>query len=512
MFGGFTLKHHNTLNEKIKEAVLSVLPIVLIVSVLCLFTVPVNSGLMLSFLFGSVLIAFGMGIFTVGSDIAMTQIGAHIGAKMTKSRRLGLIILLSFVLGVSITVAEPDLQVLASNAPNINTFVLIFAVSVGVGIFLVISMLRIIFGIKLKWIFIAFYALIFVLAAFSDKGFLSVAFDSGGVTTGPITVPFIMALGVGVASIRSDEKAKTDSFGLVALCSIGPILAVLLLGFIYNGEGSSSQQMIMQFENTADLGWEYMKAFPDYIEEVGIALLPIFLIFLLFQVVSLKLPRRSLARIIIGVIFTYVGLVLFLTGVNVGFSSLGYVLGETIMSGKLKWVMIPIAMLMGWFIISAEPAVYVLTKQVSELSAGAVSEKLMKTALSIAISCAMGLAMVRVIWGISILWFMVPGYLIALALTFFVSPTFTAIAFDAGGVASGPMTATFMLPVAMGACSAIGGNVVSDAFGLVAMVAMMPLITVQIMGAISTAKLQKMQIQESSVPLTDDEVIELWEV
>ena len=506
------MKHHNTLNEKIKEAVLSVLPIVLIVSVLCLFTVPVNSGLMLSFLFGSVLIVFGMGIFTVGSDIAMTQIGAHIGAKMTKSRNLGLIIILSLVLGISITVAEPDLQVLATNAPNINKFVLILAVSVGVGIFLVISMLRIILGIELRWLLIIFYAIIFVLAAFSDKGFLSVAFDSGGVTTGPITVPFIMALGVGVASIRSDERAKTDSFGLVALCSIGPILAVLLLGFIYNGEGASSEQMVMQFESTADLGWEYIKAFPAYLEEVGIALLPIFAFFVVFQIVSLKLPRRSLARILIGVVFTYVGLVLFLTGVNVGFSSLGYALGDSIMGGSLKWLIIPIAMLMGWFIISAEPAVYVLTRQVSELSAGAISEKLMKTALSIAISLAMGLAMVRVIWGISILWFMIPGYLIALLLTFFVSPTFTAIAFDAGGVASGPMTATFMLPFAMGACSATGGNVVSDAFGLVAMVAMMPLITVQIMGAISTAKLHKMQIQEVSAPLSDDEVIELWEV
>ncbi len=512
MCGGFALKHHNTLNEKIKEAFFSVLPIVLIVSVLCLFTVPVNSGLMLSFLFGSVLIVLGMGLFTVGSDISMTQIGTHIGARMTKSRRLGLIILLSFVLGVSITVAEPDLQVLASNAPNIDTLVLIFAVSVGVGIFLVVSMLRILFGVPLKWMLIVFYIVVFALASFSERDFLSVAFDSGGVTTGPITVPFIMALGVGVASIRSDEKAKTDSFGLVALCSIGPILAVLLLGFIYNSEGASSALQIMDFENTATLGWEYIKAFPSYLEEVGIALLPIFLFFMIFQIVSLKLPGRPLARIIIGVVFTYIGLVLFLTGVNVGFSSLGYVLGDAVMGGKLKWLIIPIAMLMGWFIISAEPAVYVLTKQVSELSAGAVSEKLMKISLSVAISLAMGLAMVRVIWGISILWFMIPGYLISLLLSFFVSPTFTAIAFDAGGVASGPMTATFMLPFAMGACAARGGSIVSDAFGLVAMVAMLPLITVQVMGAVSTAKLKKSLAEEEFVQFADDEIIELWEV
>ncbi len=506
------MKNHNTLNEKIKEAFFSVFPIILIVSVLCLFTIPVSSGLLLSFLFGSVLIVLGMGLFTVGSDIAMTQIGGHIGASMTKSRNLGIIVVLSLVLGVSITIAEPDLQVLAANAPNIDTTVLILAVSVGVGFFLVLSMLRIILGIDLKWMLIVFYAIVFLMAAFSDRGFLSVAFDSGGVTTGPMTVPFIMALGQGVASIRSDEKAKTDSFGLVALCSIGPILAVLILGFIYDGHGASSGHRVMMFENTASLGWEYIKAIPTYMEEVGIAMLPIFAFFVIFQIVSLRLPKRALARIVIGVVFTYVGLVLFLTGVNVGFSSLGYVLGNTIIGGKLSWLMIPMSMLMGWFIISAEPAVYVLTKQVSELSAGAISEKLMKITLSVAISIAMGLAMVRVIWGISILWFMIPGYLIALLLSFFVPPTFTAIAFDAGGVASGPMTATFMLPLAMGACAARGGDVVSDAFGLVAMVAMMPLITVQVMGAISTAKLQKTQMPKLSVQFADNEVIELWEV
>lgn len=506
------MRHHGVISEKMKESLISVLPIVLIVGMLCIFFVPVNSGLMLSFLLGSIMIIVGMGIFTIGSEASMTQIGTHIGSRMTKSRRLGLIVLLSFILGIAITVAEPDLQVLATNAPNIDTRVLIVSVSVGVGVFLVVSMLRILFAIPLKWMLIVFYTVIFGLAFFSDGDFLSVAFDSGGVTTGPMTVPFIMALGVGVAYIRSDVKAKSDSFGLVALCSIGPILAVLILGFIYKGESSQDAVLaVYNFENTRDLGLQYLYALPEYFSEVAIALLPIFLFFVFFQVISLKLHKRSLIKIIIGLALTYVGLVLFLTGVNVGFSSLGYVLGGELVKNA-RWTLIPLAMLMGWFIINAEPAVHTLTRQVTEVSAGAISEKLMRNALSVAISLAMGLAMVRVLTGISILWFMIPGYVIALVLTFFVSPTYTAIAFDAGGVASGPMTATFMLPFAMGACMAFGGNVTADAFGLVAMVAMMPLITVQVMGALFNAKSTAVDKHNFVSRFDDNEVIELWEV
>ncbi len=508
------MKRHNIIKEKIKESISSVLPITLIVFVLCLFFVPVRSGLVLSFLIGTVMIIVGMGLFTLGADSSMTQIGNHIGAKMTATRKLWLVLALSLLLGVMITVAEPDLQVLATYVPEIDTFVLIATVSIGVGLFLMISMLRILFAIPLKWLLLFFYTIVFVLAALSDPNFLSVAFDSGGVTTGPMTVPFIMAMGVGVASIRSDANAKTDSFGLIALCSIGPILAVLVLGFIYqNNTASASTILINDFENSVDLGVGYLSALPDYLGEVAIALLPIFIFFLLFQLISLKLKKRSLVKILIGIVFTYAGLVLFLTGVNVGFSSLGYVLGGALVQNDLKWLIIPLAVVMGWFIISAEPAVHVLNKQVAELSAGAISEKAMGLTLSIAVSIAMGLAMARVLTGVSILWFMLLGYVVALLLAFFVPPTFTAIAFDAGGVASGPMTAAFMLPFAMGVSTATGGNVMTDAFGLVAMVAMMPLITVQVMGAISMVKSRrKVAVQDIVSEFADDETIELWEV
>ena len=500
------------LREKLKESVSSVLPIALIVAVLCLGFVPVTTDLMLAFLLGTILLIVGMGLFTLGAEASMTQIGSLTGARITKSRRLSLILILSFVLGIAITVAEPDLTVLASNVPHINTTVLIITVSVGVGLFLVICMLRILFAVQLRWVLLGSYIVVFALAVFSDADFLSVAFDSGGVTTGPMTVPFIMALGVGVASIRSDKNAEADSFGLVALCSIGPILAVMILGFVYEMEdGTVASSVIHSYADTGELGGGYLRAIPHYMGEVASALAPIVAFFLLFQIISLRLRKLPFLRIVIGLVYTYVGLVLFLVGVNVGFSSLGTILGQKL-AESTAWLLVPVAMVMGWFIISAEPAVHVLNKQVEEISAGAVSERAMGLSLSIAIALATGLAMVRVLTGISILWFTVPGYALALGMSFFVPPIFTAIAFDSGGVASGPMTATFMLPFAMGACEAVGGNVLTDAFGLVSLVAMMPLITVQVMGAVYLVRSKRSREAVDVTQLADNEIIELWEV
>lgn len=504
------------LSEKLRESLASVLPIALIVALLCLFFVPVSTDLMLAFVIAVILLTAGMGLFTLGTEGSMTPIGSYLGSRMTKSRNLPLIIALSFILGIAITIAEPDLQVLANNVPHINTWVLMITVSVGVGFFLVVSMLRILLAIDLRWLLTGFYLIVFITASFADVDFLSVAFDSGGVTTGPMTVPFIMALGVGVASIRSDKNAESDSFGLVGLCSIGPIIAVLILGFAYESEAADvGAQAVSGWADTVELGTSYLSAIPHYMFEVAMALAPIVLIFFVFQAVSLKLRRLPFLKIVIGILYTYAGLVLFLTGVNVGFSSLGTLLGREMASSAWSWLLVPVAMLMGWFIIRAEPAVHVLNKQVEEVSAGAVSEKAMGLSLSAAIAAANGLAMLRVLTGVNILWFLVPGYVLALGLSFFVPRMFTAIAFDSGGVASGPMTATFMLPLAMGAAEAAGGNVMTDAFGLVALVAMTPLITVQVMGVIYKLKAEKLAERESAlaeaVSAAGEDVIELWE-
>ena len=326
-----------------------------------------------------------------------------------------------------------------------------------------------------------------------------------------MTVPFILALGIGVANTRSDKKAEADSFGLVALCSIGPILAVLILGFFYSGTDGVAEITSYTFENTAEIGKAYLTALPAYLKETAVALLPIIVIFFLFQIFSLKISRFNLAKICVGIVYTYIGLVLFLTGVNVGFSSLGAVLGSNLAGGWTKYLLIPLSMLLGWFVISAEPAVAVLEKQIEEVSEGAIPGKAIKLSLSVAIAVAMGISMVRVITGISILWFIIPGYFIALLLSFFVPDIYTAIAFDSGGVASGPMTATFMLQFVIGASTALGGNVLSDAFGVVAMVAMMPLISIQAVGFIYERKNKKEEAKPVGEIYGDCDIVELWE-
>ena len=440
----------------------------------------------------------------------MSRIGGHIGGAITGSRKLWVILLTSFVLGTAITLAEPDLQVLASNVQAIPKTVLLLTVGVGVGLFLALAMLRMLFAVSLRTMLLACYALVFLLAFLVDPDMLPLSFDAGGVTTGPMTVPFIMALGVGVSAIRSDDKAKEDSFGLVALCSVGPILAVMLLSIIFHVDGgAAAESVIPAYLTTVDIGSGYFAAFPAYLAEVALALLPIFAFFLLFQLVRLRLRRQPFLQIMIGIVYTYVGLVLFLTGVNVGFSPLGERLGALIAESRARWTMVPLAMLMGWFIIRAEPAVHVLTRQVEELTAGAVSGKAMELSLSLAVAAGNALAMLRVLTGVPILYFVVPGYAVALLLSFFVPPTFTGIAFDSGGVASGPLTATFMLLFAMGASSALGGDVMTDAFGLVAMVAMMPLITVQGMGAVYVLK---SRAKAPAVFAGGEEIIELWEI
>lgn len=473
------------LKEKIAESARSVLPIVIIVIILSLTISPLPTDLMLSFLIGTVFLIFGMGLFSLGAEASMTPIGNKIGTALTATKNLPLILAASFALGFAVTVAEPDLQVLAETVPHISKTVLLITVGAGVGIFLSVCMLRILTGARLRYILIACYALIFILAAFSDADFLGIAFDSGGVTTGPMTVPFILAFGVGVANIRSDKAAQSDSFGLVALCSVGPVVAVLLLGLASPKAGGTVEIPSAAYATTAEIGREYLACVPKYLFEVALALAPVIVIFLIFQLVSLHLSKRSFAKICIGILYTYVGLVLFLSGVNVGFSALGAVLGAAIASGHMKYLLVLVAALLGWFVISAEPAVSVLEKQIEEVSAGAISGRYIKLSLSVAVALAMGLSMLRVVTGISLLWFLIPGYLIALLLSFFVPDIYTAIAFDSGGVASGPMTATFMLQFVIGACTALGGNVLKEAFGLVAMVAMMPLLSIQAIGFIS---------------------------
>ena len=497
------------LKLKIHESLSAVIPITLIVLALGMTVVPMELSTLMLFLAGAALLILGMGFFTLGADMAMMPIGEQVGTQLTRSKRLWLIVAACFVIGVIITVAEPDLQVLARQTPAVPDRVLIFTVAAGVGFFLVVSFLRILFGWNLSWLLIGFYIVVFALAVFVPDAFLAVAFDSGGVTTGPITVPFIMALGLGLTAVRGDKNAESDSFGLVALCSIGPILSVLILGMIYNPEGAGYTPLsIPDIASTRELWLEFGHALPDYAKEVLLALAPILAFFVVFQVFFLKLRRKALVKILVGMLYTLVGLTLFLTGVNVGFMPAGNYIGKQLAELPYNWVLVPLGMLIGYYIVKAEPAVLVLNKQVEEITGGAISQKVMMAGLSIGMSVSLGLSMVRVLTGVSLLWFLVPGYALALGLSFLVPKIFTAIAFDSGGVASGPMTATFLLPFAMGACEAVGGNILTDAFGIVAMVAMTPLITIQIIGLVYQFKTRRAPAAAEVHAVQDEEIIE----
>ena len=484
------------LKEKWQEAVQAVLPIIGIVLILCFSIAPVSPSILLCFLMGAVLILTGMMFFTLGAEMSMTPMGERVGSCLTKSRNLAMIIFLSFLLGFIVTISEPDLQVLAGQVPAVPSMTLILSVAVGVGLFLMLALLRMLFSVPLTTLLLVFYAAVFILAMFIPGDFLSIAFDSGGVTTGPMTVPFIMALGVGVSAIRSDRHAADDSFGLVSLCSVGPILAVMVLSMIFNPQDALViETPLLEVENSRQLWALFTHGLPEYMKEICISLLPIFTFFMLFQFLMLKLSRRKMRKILVGLAYTYVGLVLFLTGANVGFMPAGNYLGQVLASQGHPVILVPVGMIMGYFIVRAEPAVYVLNKQVEQITDGAISANAMGAGLSIGVAISLGLAMVRVITGISVLWFLIPGYAVALGTSFFVPKLYTAIAFDSGGVASGPMTAAFLLPLAQGACTALGGNMVTDAFGVVAMVAMTPLITIQIMGL--GAKLLEKQRKKS---------------
>lgn len=502
--------------EKLEETLKAVLPVLAIVLVLCFTVAPIEPGIMLAFLLGAVLLIIGMMFFTLGADMAMTPIGENVGTGMAKTRKLWLMVALTFILGFIVTMAEPDLQVLAEQVPSVPNIVLVLSVAAGVGIFLVSALLRMLYRVSLSYMLIVLYAAVFLLAYLAPGDYIAVAFDAGGVTTGPMTVPFIMAFGIGISAIRSDERAEDDSFGLVALSSVGPILSVLVLSLIYKPESAEYvPARIPDIGDSVELWKLFAGELPEYMKEMAVSLLPIIFFFSVFQFVFRQVPKRMLIRTGVGMIYTYVGLVLFLTGVNVGFMPAGNYMGQVLAGQPYKWLIVPAGMLIGFFIVRAEPAVFVLTRQVEDITSGAISAGAMGLSLSIGVAVSLGLAMVRVLTGISVFWFVIPGYAAALLLSFFVPKIFTAIAFDSGGVASGPMTATFLLPFAIGVCTNIGGNVVTDAFGVVAMVAMTPLITIQTLGLVYELRsgyLERRDAKRAKAvfeQLPDDEIIEL---
>lgn len=502
---------------KLREASISVLPVAAIVLILS-FTplAELSATEQTVFAVSAIFLILGIGLFNLGADLAMTPMGEHIGSGLTKSKKIAVLLIVCFLMGVLITVAEPDLSVLAEQVKGVmNNVVLIATVGVGVGIFLLLAILKIILRKDLSAMLMFFYMVLFALCALlienGKNDFLAMCFDSGGVTTGPITVPFIMALGVGIATTIGGKNSNENSFGLVALCSIGPILAVIILSMTANGELDPAD-IIPTYTVASELD-NFGGVLLATCKEVVIALALIVLFFVILQLTVLKLPKAKIIRIIIGIAYTFIGLVVFLTAVKIGFMPVGLKLGKTLAQNQTALVIF--GLVLGMVVVLAEPAIHVLNRQVEDVTGGGITKREMLIALCIGVGLAIALSMLRIIYGFSVLYYLIPGYLLSLGLSFFVPKLYTAIAFDSGGVASGPLTSGFILPLAIGACSVIApGGVLSLAFGVVAMVAMIPLITIQALGfkAVMSAKARNRIIMRRILAADDEQIINFaWE-
>lgn len=485
---------------KIKESLKAIIPISIIILVISLI-IGVDGTVIISFLIGDGLLIIGLALFSIGSYSSTVAIAESIGEYIVKRRKLWIFILVAFLVGFMITIAEPALWVLADQFKSvISQPILIITIAIGVGLFLIFGLLRILTQHKLSHFFTIAYAILFIVAAcvaiFFDPSFIPVAFDSGGVTTGAMAVPFIISLGYGISRTRGDKGSEEDSFGLVGIASIGPILAVLILGLFS-----------LPTTPLSDSSTTLIEYFLQNLYQMAIAILPFVLFFAVFQLISFRLNRKRVIKIIIAFGYTYVGLVLFLTGANFGLVNIGTLIGAYFGATDFNWMIIPLGMIFGFTVVAAEPSVIALNRQVEDVSAGAISHKFMMLALSVGVSTAIGLACVRVLTGISIWWILLPGYIIAIVLTFLTPKIFSFIAFDAGGAVSGAMTSAFLMPFALGAAATIGTNILTDAFGLVAFVAMAPLITIQLLGLIYKEKMKRIDNLEPDI-----EIMEISEV
>lgn len=505
-----------TLFVKLRESVFSVLPVLVIVLLLCCTPLAgLNGREIATFCISAVLFIVGISLFNYGADLAMSPMGDYIGAGLIKTRKMSVLLPSVFAMGVFITVAEPDLSVLANQISQIPSYVLIISVGVGTGLFLLLGVMRIVFKKQLSGMLMFFYMLLFSFAALlfeSGKGdFLPLSFDSGGVTTGPITAPFIMAVGAGIAATLGGKDTSENSFGLLALSSVGPVLTVLILGLTLNKGDISGMQVFdpNKYVIADNVAASYLSAMWRVTKEVGLALGLIIVFFAVLQLICLKLPRIKLAKLAIGLAYTFVGLVLFLTSVSVGFLPVGFKLGQSL--AQQPAALIAVGVVLGAVVVLAEPAIHVLNRQVEEVTNRVITKRAMLIALSVGEGIAIGLSVLRIYLDFSLLYYIIPGYLLSLGLSFFVPRIYTAIAFDSGGVASGPLTSTFILPFAIGACCVLQGEnkVLTDAFGVVAMVAMTPLITIQVLGfrAIMTRNIRNKIAQKRILSADDDQII-----
>ena len=496
--------------EKFKEVLYSVLPITILVLILNFTLTPIETGMLMRFLFGAVLIVVGLTIFLLGVDISIAPIGNVMGTTITKTNKLWVVAVAGVILGFFISIAEPDLHILAGQVDLvtgglISKTSIVGAVSLGIAVMLAVGLIRIVYNYPLYKLLFILYSLILFIAIFVSPEFLAISFDASGATTGALTVPFILALALGVSKLKKDSKSsEKDSFGLVAIASTGAIIAVMLMGLLFRiekitGTLEDRETVISApLKSVAELLSPFIQKLPLLAFESMVALLPILIIFLIFQKLSFKLSARSVRKILFGMMFTFLGLVLFLLGVNAGFMDVGSAVGKSIASLDNKAYLVAVGFILGFVTILAEPAVYVLTHQIEAVTSGYVKRKIVMMSLSVGVGLAVALSMIRIIVpGLQLWQYLLPGYILSCGMMFYVPELFVGMAFDSGGVASGPMTATFILAYAQGAAEAVeGANVLVDGFGMIAMVAMTPIIALQVLGLFYKLKSKKGEIEE----------------
>lgn len=472
------------LKNDLKESFKIILPIIILVFLLNMF-VSFPSSLIISFLFSSVLLILGTSLFTFGADLSMVIIGERLGNKLVKSKKVWIILIACFIIGTIVTIAEPDLKVLADQVISIPNHILILTISIGVGISLLLSALKSIYSWDLNKLLFIGYTIVLILMLFVPQNFIPLAFDSGGITTGTISIPFILTLGVGLTVNRTDKKAKENSFGLVALCSIGPIISMFLLGLLYDYSGSYNINNLIRTDITYI---NYLNQLFISTKDVLISILPIIAVFIFFQAFTKDISKTEMRKIIFGLIVMLIGLILFFVAVNVGFIDMGYYIGKYLTISNYSYLLIPFVVLISYFISIAEPAVLVLNEQVENITEGSISKKTMNVSLAVGVCIATFLSIIRVLTNTSFLYYIIPGQILALILMLFTPKVFTAIAFDAGGATGGTLTAAFLLPITIGVCMATNSDILTNAFGLAALISLAPLITIQIVGIIYSYK------------------------
>lgn len=479
----------------------AVSPIAVIVLLIHILISPLDADIMLRFGVGTLFIIIGLTIFLVGVDLGITPMGQHIATALTKFNSKRIVIITVVILGFFISVAEPDLHILANQVAMVTGGVVsklqvVLSVSVGIGLMLTLGVFRILYNIPLYKLLAVIYGFILILALLTTPEFLAISFDASGATTGALTVPFIMAISIGAAAMKKDSKAsEKDSFGLVAIASAGAIIALMLLNLVLK-TGEMTGSLELDLNNNSGVLAPFIHNAPHLAKELLLALSPFLIIFVLFRFLFLKLNMRHFFKILMGMVYTYVGLLLFLLGVNSGFMLVGNLIGIQLSVSNFQWILIPIGFILGLVTILAEPAVHVLTQQIEEVTSGYVKKSAVLVSLCLGVGFAVMASVIRVMIEPLQLWhFLLPGYMIAIILMFFSPKLFVGIAFDAGGVATGPMTATFILAFIQGAAEGIPtADVLRDGFGMIAMVAMMPIITLELLGVLYKIKTKRQEV------------------